>query len=137
MAKRVPTGKPRGFAKGGAAYIEPKHGTGHGGPAKGAGFGGSANGPGAPLLSSEHQPDPVKIEVNAASKAEMIAYLSSKRMSFAKAVVSIAENGSHPQQLAAAIAGMDRLDGKPTLGTPGGEGEQKTSHTFAWGDGST
>ena len=136
MAKRVPTGKPRGFAKGGAAYVGPAKGAGHGGEAKGAGFGGPAE----PLnrrFTSDVQPDPEISADRAASKADMIAYLSAKRMSFAKAVVSIAENGSHPQQLAAAIAGMNRLDGSPTQGAPGGDGEQKTSHTFTWGDGST
>ena len=132
MAKYVPTGKPRGFAKGGAAYVGPSKGAGHGGEAKGLGWGG----PPAPLnkkFTSEVQPEPDS--ASKVTKEQMIAFLSAKRMSFAKAIVSIAENDGHSNQLAAAIAGIDRLDGKPTQGTPGDAGEQITHVT--WGDGST
>ena len=120
-----------GFSKGGKAYAgEPK------GPGKGDGYGGPASGT-RPAFSATVRPDPEVVAVNKASKEELFAYLAAKNMTFARAIVDIAEDMNNPQRLAAANSGLDRLYGKPTQGTPGGDGEQRTAHTFVWGDGST
>ena len=118
-----------GFSKGGAAYA---------GPPKGAGWGGSAKGDSkAPKFDAATQPAPELKSAGHVTKAMMIERLSSKRMELADKLLGLALAAeAETVQLSATVAVLDRLDGRPTQGTPGGDGEQRTTHTFTWGDGS-
>ncbi len=118
-----------GFSKGGKAYA---------GEPNGEGWGGGGGAPKRAPFTAETQPSSALKSAGHITKAMMIERLASKRLELADKLLHLAQNAeAETVQLSASVAILDRLDGRPTQGTPGGDGEQRTAHTFTWGDGST